>query len=600
MKTSIVAVLVVCLSYLRFTAPPEKPVVALEHFFRQQLGTVAGTLSQLETDIRNGAPLPLVRQHFTESRLAYKKSEWLLEYYYPHLMRSINGPALPFADGENSKEILPPKGFQVIEEQLFTPGQALQPDVLLPLISGLRVQLTAIRLQTDPFGWMDHYLFDALRFEVYRIIALGISGYDSPVALQSMQEATAALEGVQYAAQLYAANLPQQQARIDTIIAHAIQYLRAPVSFNDFDRLHFITTYANPLSTALLELQQQLRLHIPRERRILSPESPHLFAMSYYNANGYTPNYESDPTPLKTTLGKQLFYDPLLSGNGQRSCASCHQPERAFTDGLARNTALDGSTIARNTPTLFNAAFQSKLFYDSRAVFLEHQVADVVHNKKEMGGSLETLTETLRRDSSWQQRFAAAFPDAVTETNIANAIASYLRSLTSLQSPFDQYMHGNTAALTPQQIHGFNIFMGKGKCGTCHFAPLFNGVAPPYFAEPESEVLGVPATNRRKSPVDNDPGKFLLYQIPIQQYAFKTPTVRNSAVTAPYMHNGVFPDLQSVVDFYDKGGGDGRGIDLDNQTLPREKLRLTRNEQKALIAFMEALTDTSSYQQTYP
>ncbi|MBC9909390.1 cytochrome c peroxidase [Chitinophaga varians] len=586
---------------LTFTQPRREPPPAtvLEGYFSRQMGVVADSLEQLQQAIRRHAPVAVQQRLFRAARLSYKRAEFLTEYYYPHLIRNINGPALPFADGENSRDILPPQGFQVIEEKLWTPAAAAKE--LQAAVTALRTQFATLQSQTDPYGFIDAYVLDAMRFEIYRVIALGISGYDSPIALLSMPEAAAALEGVEHAAMLYAGSLTDIAFKytLTERFSAARRYLLQHRSFNEFDRLHFITQYANPLSASLLALQQRLSLQLPPERRILSPEAPHLFAMRYYNVNGYSPNYESDPTTGRIQLGQRLFYDPLLSGNLQRSCASCHQASKAFTDGLARNTDLDGKAlIARNTPTLLNAAFQSKQFYDSRAIFLENQVSDVVHNKREMNGSLQQTAHALKKDSTYVRLFAKAFAaghNSITEENIANALASFLRSLTSLQSRFDLYMNGDATALNTTEKKGFNIFMGKAKCGTCHFAPLFSGVAPPYFAEPESEVLGVPANNRPHAALDQDPGKYVLYKISIHRYAFKTPTVRNSALTAPYMHNGVFPTLESVIDFYDKGGGAGLGIAPPNQTLPAEKLQLTPAEKKALVAFMQALTDTSSW-----
>ncbi|HVI44178.1 MAG TPA: cytochrome c peroxidase [Chitinophaga sp.] len=603
MKTITSILLLAMLSFVQLHREqhpaPAKPAAVLEDYFRQQMGLAADTLQQLQQAIRSHAPVAVLKRLFRSGRLAYKRAEFLTEYYYPHLIRSINGPALPFADGENSRDILPPQGFQVIEEKLWAP--VISYKELLAAVTVLRTQFTTLQSQTDPYGFMDAYVFDAMRFEIYRIIALGISGYDSPIAFLSMPEAAAALEGLQRAAILYAGNLADSTIKhtLRARFREARQYLLQHPGFNEFDRLYFITTYADPLSASLLALQHALSLQLPHERRILSPEAPHLFAMQYYNANGYSPNHESDPTAVKVQLGQRLFYDPVLSGNLQRSCASCHQASKAFTDGMVRNTSLDGKlTIARNTPTLLNASFQSKQFYDSRAIFLENQVSDVVHNKHEMNGSLQQTAHALKKDSAYVRLFNKAFAagrNSITEENIANALASFLRSLTSLQSRFDSYMNGDATALNATEKKGFNIFMGKGKCGTCHFAPLFNGVAPPYFAEPESEVLGVPESNRPHAKLDKDPGKYVLYRIPIHRYAFKIPTVRNSALTAPYMHNGVFPTLESVIDFYDKGGGAGLGIAPSNQTLPAGKLQLTPLEKKALTAFMQALTDTSSW-----
>jgi len=155
-------------------------------------------------------------------------------------------------------------------------------------------------------------------------------------------------------------------------------------------------------------------------------------------------------------------------------------------------------------------------------------------------------------------------------------------------------MQSNKKSLSASQQRGFNLFTGKAKCATCHFIPLFNGVVPPAWAETESEVLGVPATRDRKNPtLDDDPGKYLFTRSEAHRYAFKTPTLRNVALTAPYMHNGVFQTLEEVMEFYNKGGGKGLHIAPEYQTLPFDNLRLTRKEIKDIIAFMRALTDTS-------
>jgi cytochrome c peroxidase len=180
----------------------------------------------------------------------------------------------------------------------------------------------------------------------------------------------------------------------------------------------------------------------------------------------------------------------------------------------------------------------------------------------------------------------------ITVPHTANALAAFLRTLVYLNSAFDRYLQGDTLALTKQQQDGFNLFMGKAQCGTCHFAPLFNGLTPPLFQLTEFEVLGTSLSDTLEHPrSDPDQGRFGVFPISFYKQAFKTPTVRNAAVTAPYMHNGSFSSLEKVVDFYDKGGGIGLGLPVENQTLSAAPLHLTAEEKKAVISFMEALTD---------
>jgi cytochrome c peroxidase len=153
-------------------------------------------------------------------------------------------------------------------------------------------------------------------------------------------------------------------------------------------------------------------------------------------------------------------------------------------------------------------------------------------------------------------------------------------------------MNGQEDALTAIEKRGFNLFTGKAKCASCHFLPFFNGTVPPFYAHNEAEVLGVPSKpDTISAKIDADEGKFALFQKDLHRFAFKTPTVRNIAKTAPYMHNGVYSDLPQVIDFYNRGGGAGIGIDLPNQTLPSDALALSKEEQEAIIAFLNSLTD---------
>jgi cytochrome c peroxidase len=296
------------------------------------------------------------------------------------------------------------------------------------------------------------------------------------------------------------------------------------------------------------------------------------------------------------TLGRKLFADPILAGNNQRSCATCHDPAKGFTDGLPRSLTLDNvHTVSRNAPTLWNAALQRDLFHDHRQRFLENLVDEVLSNKEEMNSSSEQVAEKVNAAPGYRDMVADAFgSEQVTPEQVNIAIASYLRTLLSLNARFDQYMRGHNAAMNEQEILGYNLFMGKAKCGTCHFVPFFNGSKPPMYDIVESEVIGVPGNADSLHPVpDADRGRILVSRNPIHDNAFKTPTVRNIALTAPYMHNGVYKTLEEVVEFYNKGGGAGLGLLIENQTLPFDKLNLTDKEKKALVAFMHTLTDTS-------
>ena len=180
-----------------------------------------------------------------------------------------------------------------------------------------------------------------------------------------------------------------------------------------------------------------------------------------------------------------------------------------------------------------------------------------------------------------------------SERDLRAALAAYVRSLIAFDAPFDRALRGDTNAVSSAVRRGFNVFMGKAACGTCHFAPLFSGTVPPTFVVSDPEVIGVPRTLDARAPLDRDLGRGAIDRRSGMAHAFKTPSVRNAALTAPYMHNGALRTLDDVIDFYDRGGGAGRGLDVPNQTLAAHPLHLTAAERRELLAFLESLTDTA-------
>jgi cytochrome c peroxidase len=321
-----------------------------------------------------------------------------------------------------------------------------------------------------------------------------------------------------------------------------------------------------------------------------------MFGKNAFDINRFVGNSASFTSKEKASLGEALFSDAILSNDGKRSCQSCHHASMAFTDGLVKPSGISKAKILdRNTPTLTYAGLQRGFFYDLKAGSLEDQALDVVHHKEEMGGSLDQATIRINRTKKYAKLFKDAFPDSTGTANpwkIQHALASYIRSLAPFTSRLDSYMEGNKTQLSVAEKAGYNLFMGKAKCGSCHFAPIFNGTQAPLFTKSEAEVLGVPsAPDTIAADIDADLGRFGLYQYPQYRYAFKTPTVRNISKTAPYMHNGVYKTLEQVLDFYNRGGGAGIGIKLDNQTLSGDPLNLNPDEIKSIIAFLNALED---------
>ncbi|GAB3326890.1 cytochrome c peroxidase [Larkinella ripae] len=589
-------------AYLAFrrTTPPvtATPVEQIQAQFQRDLAVLDSTVRILQTTLESGDK-PARQAAFRQARLAWKPVEWLAEYYFPATAKAINGAAIPEYEESDAKTI-DPEGFQVIEPLLFPAPDPDQQEELIQQMAILAANVKRLSIVAQNNPTTDAHLFDALRLEVFRIISLGITGFDSPVAQYSLAETDAALRGLKryiayYRPELQSRN-PQLADSLETLFQQGNRRLTAslgPEAFNSFDRLAFITHIANPLSSLLLDAQTALGIQPFNESRGLRPNARTLFAANAFDVNHYAPGRDHRPTPQRIALGKRLFADPVLSGDGGRACISCHQPERAFTDGVARNRTLDGrQTVLRNTPTLWNAGLQRALFADSRVTFLEDQATDVVTNVDEMHGSFEHVAYRLRADPEYTQQFKAAYSDGITSFTIRNALASYERSLVSLNSRFDRYVRGEKTALDAQEIRGFNLFAGKAKCATCHFLPLTNGLVPPHFEKSESENLGVPQVVAWKGgKLDPDLGKYRHTRGAIHRRSFKTPSVRNVELTAPYMHNGAFRTLEEVITFYDQGGGNGLGMKQEYQTLPEDRLQLTQGDRAALVAFMKALTD---------
>lgn len=561
----------------------------INSLFQSDIVALKNEVSKLEQLVQSDADANQIQKQFLQSHESYKKVELLSEYYFPSVSKALNGPALDEYEIDEGLTV-PPQGFQVIEELIFPKYSLKNKGELTEQLGILTANLTRLELVARTNILTDSHIFDAMRLEIYRVITLGITGFDSPIAQNSMPEALAALENLGSYCSIYGTEAESNEIeKTIAIITKAKKYLQENPQFDSFDRAYFITQLANPLSKSLYQAQQKLQIPFIKELRGLKTNTQTLFDKNAFDPEAFSGFPEYQTTPEKIKLGQQLFNDPILSGNNTRSCASCHQTNKAFTDGMEKAITIDGKALVkRNTPTLANIAFQRAFFSDSRVSYLEDQAIAVITNENEMHGSLEKTAEALKKDKEYIRQFKLAFPkQPIDAFAIKNALASYIRSLTVNDAKFDAYMRSE-ATFTTDEKAGFNLFTGKAKCASCHFIPLTNGTVPPDFTKSESEVLGVPDNLNH---LDSDLGKFELTKAEIHKHSFKTPTLRNSALTAPYMHNGVYKTLEEVIDFYNEGGGNGLGFNLANQTLPEDKLNLSTLEKKQLIAFIKTLND---------
>ncbi len=593
---SILAFSVTAFSFLH--TKKQEPAAAVKQFYLQQA-------IQLEDEIiilQKMAASPnekQLQQQFLKTRMAYKKIETIAEYYFNFFAVKLNGPPVPFFE-EDEPDVgeQQPAGMQLIEGMLFPSVDKKNAAALNEAIAALLLNTHTMYTTDESNAFNDEFIFDAVTEELYRITALGLAGFDSQVAANSLPECRAALNGLHQILSFYEEDIKQnvspESKSLKEVLAAAGTYLDKNNNFNAFNRMEFIQLYLNPITELVSTYKKAKGFGENRSPMFYTTikKNNTLFAPGIFNANKYLD--DNTTTPEKIALGKKLFFDKQLSAGNQRSCATCHNPAKAFTDGLSTSIAIDGHTaLPRNAPTLLNAALQRNLFLDSRSISLEDQVMQVLNNAKEMHGSAQNAAAKIITQKGYDTIYAKAYPAAAAfaaAENICNAIACYERTLVALNSKFDRHMRGQQV-LNQNEIDGFNIFMGKAKCGTCHFMPLFSGAKPPRYYYTETEVIGVPANKNSDTKLDKDEGRFAVTGLPLHKYAFKTSTLRNIALTAPYMHNGVFKTLDEVINFYNNGGGKGLKIAPENQTLPFEKLHLTATEKRNIILFLRTLTD---------
>lgn len=561
----------------------------------------------------NALSLDQLQKIHLETRLAFKKIEFLVEYNDHELVKkSLNGPPLPSLMPNMPKiEVLEPVGLQVIDDLMFGEDPRAEIEQIDSLAQLLQDELKKIKAYQLSVPLQHRFVFEAARQEINRIFALGLTGFDTPGSVNAIPEAKVALGAVSQAIAAYYPLLDEKKvgtsAELNNLFVGAQEYLAQNQDFARFNRLHFLKSFLNPLYRSLYEAHRTLGIETPDETTNL-PLAFQYGAKNLFDQNFLNPIYYGNVggnklEPKKVELGRLLFYDPILSATNKMACASCHKPELAFTDGLARSKASDGvHTILRNAPTLINSVFSKGYFYDLREPRLDRQIKHVANSPDEFNLDFLEMADRLNQSKTYRQLFLAAFPDLgqqpIGQWSISNALGQYVASLVAFNSPFDQYVRGEKQDYPIAAARGFNLFMGKAVCGTCHFAPTFSGLVPPFYQDMESEVIGVPASKDKKNPqVDPDFGRIAngkpSDEAYFYQYSFKTVTVRNVSLTAPYMHNGVYNTLEEVMDFYNLGGGQGLGIQIPHQTLPFDNLQLKKGEIKDIIAFMKTLTDTT-------
>lgn len=278
-------------------------------------------------------------------------------------------------------------------------------------------------------------------------------------------------------------------------------------------------------------------------------------------------------------LGRELFFDPILSLDSTVSCASCHKPELAFADTIRFSFGVHGRTGFRNTPSVMNAGAHKAFFWDGRAASLQAQIFFPMSDTSEMALPVATAMMRLRRSPHYRYRFSEVFNQLPDQQNTGRALAAFEQTLATPNTPLDRWLGGQEDALTAQEREGRVVFLGKGQCAECHAGTDFTN----------GEFRSIGLFNGREW---NDSGRYQQTRRKGDIGKFKVPGLRNAAVTAPYMHDGSFRTLREVIDYYN--APDARiPHPINRDPLLQRPLHLTEREKQDLEAFLRALTDDS-------
>lgn len=549
----------------------------------------------------------LIKKKYFDLRHSFKTVEPLLTYFAESEYNLyLNGAPLPKLEPNVPEvKIMLPKGLQVIDELIVE-------EILdIKALKKLTIDLIENSQQTKKillvYNCTNRHLLESSRSQLVRTLSLGLSGFDTPGTANFLQDAISTNTSLKNILSSFKKQMKAEDKVIFILLDEFNVALKKEIEKENVDYISLIKKYINPLYKAIKDFHLASGIeHIAEVNSQLAPlnyYANNIFDEDFLHVTPFSKIHINDASEAKVQLGKTLFFDPILSSNLKQSCATCHNPKLAFTDGKSKSSkASNKNKFTRNAPTLINSIYTNKFFYDMRSAKPNLQIDHVIYNKKEFNNDYMEIEKRLESSDEYLELFKAAYPGKENKINrykVTNALIQYVSSLTSFNSNFDKYIRSTIDTIDVDVYAGFNLFMGKGACATCHFVPIFNGTVPPVFKDTESEILGTLAINDFENPVlDEDPGRAkngdLRQDSEIYHRSFKTPTIRNAALTAPYMHNGVHNTLKEVMTFYNNGGGAGMGLEVPYQTLAPDSLGLNEVEIKQLIAFTEALTDTSN------
>ncbi|XCF07713.1 cytochrome c peroxidase [Tamlana crocina] len=573
-----------CLNQQQDHQTKNNPTRVLENTFSNTLSAAITALDSIKT----AKEAVSLEKHYLNARHHFKMAEPVLAFVDSENYKFLNQPNILKIEEEDATDIKikQPTGFQVLEENIFNENPDFESITLHAKKTSERLQLIKKNLNLNYIK--PYHVLWMVRDQIIRTALTGITGFDSPALEQSLTEAQTSYEAVKQYLEVYQSEFNNTEIYNQWTEAIKKAQIDLNADFNSFDRYSFIKNHTHKNLELWNATVADWQVEFPFTKSI-NNNATSLFSNNTFNLYHFSV-YNDSLTEEKVNLGKKLFFEKELSASKTINCATCHIPEKGYTDGLAISKG-----VTRNSPTLLYAGLQKGFFYDNRAGSLEGQIVSVINNENEFHSDLQTFEKALKNNTEYTKPFQSVFKDSIKQEYIRHAIASFIRSLAPFDSKFDRNINNLENTLTASEINGFNLFNGKAKCATCHFAPLFNGTVPTTYKESEMELIGVPeTTDTINAKIDDDLGRYDLFHTEERKHFFKTPTLRNIALTAPYMHNGVYNSLDEVLHFYNIGGAAGLGIEMENQTLPPDPLNLSEEEKQDIIAFLNALTDDAN------
>lgn len=562
-------------------------------------------LLDLQKRINNNEEKSKIISQLNDTRLALKRADFWLRYTNPIAYKFLNGPLPVEWEVEVFEKWEKPyrrnaAGLTLLQIAMDKEAsqQELQRLVSLALDSITVFQSPRV---LDQINTPATFYF-ANRLHLLNLATIYTTGFECPDTDGTIPELEAMLEATLGHYRTFSKGNKDYSLHSDYIAKYEQMMTfvqNQPKQIETFDHYHFVKDYVNLLFTLNQQRIQELNLTSSNVNDYsLSNEALSIFDKSLYkgleNKGVFKGLKSRKDLDQLYTLGEQLFNDPLLSINNKRSCASCHKPSQFFNDtNIITSLQLDKETrLPRNTPSLVGSLKNHLLMLDGRHISAENQADEVTQNPLEMGlGPKEILPKVLsikEYKKSLSRLASKTINDEVSAEHIYSAIIFYYSSLDTASAPLDRAMNGEEQ-LSVKAIKGFNLFMSKAECATCHFAPQFNGVKPPYVSS-EFEVVGTPQ-DTGYADLSSDLGRGKVHDVPEMQNAFRTPTLRNLSYTKPYMHNGVFQTIDEVLEFYNTGGGAGNRLSVPNQTLNENDLNLSKAELSAMKAFLLSLDE---------